>query len=126
LGDFSKYLRQVEKQFGTQRALAEAIGITPQRLSRALAEGDGYTLNTENCLRLAKIANRAPGEVLRAAGKEDIADLLEFLFPKAGRPTITGHQRELLDDWELLNDGEQRAFKLLIHERAAQRRRELG
>jgi transcriptional regulator with XRE-family HTH domain len=121
--DFSRYLDSVAAEFPSKKALAKAIGISQPRLSHALSGEGPYTFNVENCLRLAKVTNRSPLEVLRAAGKAEIADLLEFLFPKAGKPTIRNEQRLLLDDWELLGEDEQQAFRMLIHGRVSDRKR---
>lgn len=118
MSGFSLYLRDVAAGFASQKALADAIGITPQRLSRALAGDGNYSLNTDNCLRLARAANRPAAEVLRAAGKGDIADLLEHLLPKAGRPTMTGEQRELLDKWESIRPDIRENLKALINHAA--------
>jgi transcriptional regulator with XRE-family HTH domain len=123
LSDFPEYLRRILKTFESQRAMADAVGITPQRLSRAMAGSGDFPLNVENCLRLAKAANRPPREVLEAAGKREIAELIDFLYPRAGRPTITGEQKQLLDDWSLLDDDERKGIRLLIHGRVVERKR---
>lgn len=120
---FADYLRKLQSGFDTQRAMADAVGITPQRLSRAMQGQGDFPLNVENCLRLAKAANRPPVEVLRAAGKNDVAELLEFLFPRAGKPAITGDERDLLDEWRALNDEERTALRLLIRGRVGEHRK---
>jgi transcriptional regulator with XRE-family HTH domain len=121
--DFSKFLAGIAAEFPSKKALADAIGMSQPRLSHALSGEGAYTFSVENCLRLAKVSNRSPIEVLRAAGKDDVAELLAFLFPKAGRPTVTGEQRQLLDDWDLLDEDERKAFRLLIRGRVAGRTR---
>jgi transcriptional regulator with XRE-family HTH domain len=121
VSDFSKYLQRIAEEFATKKALADAIGMGQPRLSHALSGEDGYTFNVENCLRLAKIANRPASEVLRVAGKGDIAELLEHLYPRPGK-RITGEQRDLLDDWALLDTDEQDAFRRLIRARAKEKR----
>jgi transcriptional regulator with XRE-family HTH domain len=124
--DFAAYLLEISKGFPSRKAFAEAIGVVPPRLSRVMAGEDAYSFNVENCLRLAKVANRPPGEVLRAAGKAEAAELLEFLFPKAGKPAVTADQKQLLDDWALLNEDERSAFRMLIHGRVAERKRRVS
>jgi hypothetical protein len=103
--------------------MADAIGITPQRLSRAMAEGDDFAFNVENCLRLAMVVNRSPGEVLRAADKGEVADLLEHLFPHAGRPVISGEQKQLLDDWARLDQEERDLYRRMLHLQATKNKR---
>lgn len=122
--NFAAYLRGIAERFPSRKALAQALGITPSRMSRAMSQDRAdFPLNVENCLKLAKIADRPAREVLVAAGKEDVADLLDFLYPRAGKRAITGDQRDLLDEWELLNEDERKAFRLLIHQRGADRRK---
>lgn len=122
MNEFSSYLQQIAESFPSRKALAEALGISQPRLSHALGGAGGYTLNVENCLRLAKVANRPAGEVLRAAGKSEIADLLDFLYPRAGRPTMSGADRKHLDQWAALTDEEREAFTLLMSSRVESRR----
>lgn len=122
MNDFTRYLQQVADGFPSRRALAEALGISAPRLSHALSGNGGYTLNVENCLRLAMVANRPAAEVLRAAGKKEIADLLDHLYPRAGRPAVTGAERQLLDHWAALTDEEREAFALLMSSRVESRR----
>lgn len=120
--DFPKYLREIAESFPSKAALAEAIGIQPSRLSHALKGTGSYTFNVENCLRLAKAANRPAGEVLRAAGKADVAELLEFLFPDAAAPPITAEQRRVIEDFESLTEQERSALRLLVFYRRRQKR----
>lgn len=71
--------------YGTQDALAKAIGISPSRISRVLKNPD--SLAVANCLRLAKVTGLPPDEIFRAAGKSEIAELIHDLYgPAAPRP----------------------------------------
>ena len=99
---------------GVQRRVAEAIGIAATRYNQ-LRAANGYTLNVGNCLRLAAILKRPPQEVLRAAGKADVADLLDAYF---GTPQYVplpgGHMgRQLVEEWARLNDAD-RALVLRV------------
>lgn len=115
LQDFSSYLRSLVVASNLlQKDLAAAIGIGPSRLSHALKGAGGYTFNVENCLRLAKIANRPATEVLRAAGKDDVADLLEFLFPKAGQPAVTGEDHRLLTRIKKLDENDRVLLEQMV------------
>lgn len=70
----------MELRFGGKKQdAAKAIGITPSRYSRVY-KGNQYSLNTENCLRLAQLVNEQPGTVLRLAGKLEVANLLDSLY----------------------------------------------
>jgi len=65
----------------TKKAFAEAIGIAPSRLSHHLRPAR-YTAppGIEFCLLIAKACNCNASRVLRAAGKERIAMLIEDLY----------------------------------------------
>src|SRR4029453_9799553 len=77
--DLPDMIREAAQHFGSKSALAHAVGINASRLSRLAHHGE-YSLNIENCLRLAKVAGLPASDVLRAAGKGDIADLIESLY----------------------------------------------
>lgn len=80
--ELPKLLRAIRDRFASNRAMAAAMGgITESRLSRAM-RGEN-TLNVLNCLRLARAAGEPAPTLLRAAGKSEIADLLEELYGQA-------------------------------------------
>jgi hypothetical protein len=112
--DFTALLKRVSAKFASQQALAEEIGITAPRLNRALNHGD-YSLNVANCLRLARVAGEPPSVVLRAAGKGDIADLIESLY---GAPDeeFSPAERTLVKRWRRLDDEERQAFQRLMRD----------
>jgi transcriptional regulator with XRE-family HTH domain len=91
--DFQGFIARLTKQHGTARALAEAIDMSESAFSRGVRlEG---TLSIENCLRLAKWAGEDPSYVLRLAGKETIAILIEELYGKTRTP-LSQVDRELV------------------------------
>jgi hypothetical protein len=104
-GAFRKLLLEAEALFGgVQRRLAAELEIDPTRYNK-LRGGEAYTLNVENCLRLAAILKRSPTEVLRAANKTAIAEALEAYYgtPKY-EPLPGGHLgRRLADEWARLS-----------------------
>jgi len=59
--------------------LARALNISKQRLS-ALRTSDAPEVSAVFCLRLALVARLPPTKVLRAAGKGDVAQLLDDLY----------------------------------------------
>jgi hypothetical protein len=83
---------------GGQKRLARAMHLSASRISRAVNEAD-YTFSVLNCLQLAKAARRSPLVVLRAAGKEPIATLLEFFW---GTSELTPGERAVLVQWNAL------------------------
>lgn len=113
VSDFGEFLEDLAKQFPTKQAFAEAIGITPSRFSRVLA--GTYTLNVLNCLRLAKAAGRSPSVVLRAAGKREIADLIEALYGP-GATSVSPKEREVLDLWNGLTPRAREGLRLTLSE----------
>lgn len=84
------------------------------RLNRALNKGD-YPFNVLNCLRLARLADAPPSEVLRAAGKDEIADLIEVLY---GSPdeTMTPGEREHLQRWRRLTAKARNSIEVLMRD----------
>ena len=67
----------ITERFGTQTALANAIGLQLTPFTRGVAVG---TFNVMNLLRLARAAEASPSMVLRLAGKGQEADLIEELY----------------------------------------------
>lgn len=122
--DFKELLNRIADRFDSRDALAKALGMNGSRLSRALNSGD-FPFNVANCLRLAKISGEPPSKVLRAAGKADVAELLESLY----KPSVNEGERELLDLWDTLSKQEQHGVMSLLrsvhHDRqgAARKRR---
>jgi plasmid maintenance system antidote protein VapI len=99
VSNFQDLLADAATQFSSKQAFAAAIGITPSRFSRVLA--GIYKLNVRNCLRLAKATGRSPSLILRAAGKSEIADLIEAQYG-ASAITVTPKEREVLNVWNAL------------------------
>lgn len=106
---FAEYLRAayMDSGFKTQKELAQALDIEEARLSRVMKGTDQYAaFNVENCLRLAHFSGRPAGEVLRAAGKSDVADLLDALYPKATK-AVPPREHKLLTFFRELPDEKQ-------------------
>lgn len=74
--DFVELVRRGVRVAGSQRALGKAIGVSEQNISRAVNRR-GYPFNVLNCMRLARLIEEQDWVVLRAAGKPEIAKLLE-------------------------------------------------
>lgn len=77
--DLQAILRRLVERYGTQTALARAIQITDSRLAKVL-KGESGSLSVLNCLRLAKVTGLSPSQILEAAGKSDIAVLIEDMY----------------------------------------------
>jgi transcriptional regulator with XRE-family HTH domain len=77
---FADIIEQAAKHVGTKDALAKKIGISATRISRVANDASQHTLNVENCLRLAEITGIPPSDILRVAGKQEVADLIERLY----------------------------------------------
>lgn len=114
---FQALLLEAEALYGgVQRRLAEALGIDPTRYNK-LRGGDAYSLNPENCLKLAALLKRSPTEVLRAANKTALADLLDAYYGTPQLlPLATGRQgQQLTEQWARLSES-QRALVLRVME----------
>lgn len=115
--NFKALLNRIAKQFPSRAALAKALEITPSRLSRALNTGD-FPLNVVNCLRLAKLSGESPADILRAAGKTDVAELIEGLYGKDRTRLLSTAERELIDDYEALTPRAREALRTLLNDLA--------
>lgn len=96
---FARYLKSVldsGDSYTKQKYLAAELRISASFLSRILSGKQAYTFSVNNCLRVARALHRPPAEVLRAAGKTEMAELLESLYEGAGRPTLTSAEDRLL------------------------------
>lgn len=85
--DLQTLLQQLVDRYGTQTALAKAIRITDSRLAKVL-KGESGALSVLNCLRLAKVAGISPSQILRAAGKSEIAALIEDMYGETAQPHL--------------------------------------
>jgi transcriptional regulator with XRE-family HTH domain len=78
-GDELRQLLQAEVvRLGTKRSVAKALGLTEGRLGRVL-RGE-FSLSVLSCLRFSKTSGAPPGQILRAAEKGEVADLIEELY----------------------------------------------
>lgn len=108
---FKELLTLLVRRFGSRDALGKKIGMSGSRVGRAI---DGqYSFNIENCLKLADATGESPSVVLRAAGKQEVADLIERLYGKS-RPGLGANERELLDEWDALTPRARHAFRELL------------
>jgi len=109
---------------GNKQDLARAIGITPSTLSHLLADGSSAP-GVEVCLRLAHATGHSPSKILRAAGREAIADLLEDLYgPAAERRApfglrLTPHELQHVTTIRRLDRKTQRAYFTIVEAAAA-------
>lgn len=104
--NFRRLVTELAARLGSLSALGQVIGVSPSRLSRVARGVDKHDASMEvvNCLRLAKLAHAPASDVLRGAGKADVADLIEELYPDrvSATDTISEEQRRLWGDWEQL------------------------
>lgn len=110
---FTELLNRIADGFPTRHALAKALDINASRLSRALNGSEGFPFNIENCLRLAKVSGEPASDVLRAAGKSDIAELIEALYGPEKHVTDTT-LRDLLAQWPTFTADEKTFVRLTI------------
>jgi hypothetical protein len=113
---FSDLVQQlIADRYGTAQALADALGMSLSAFQRGVKHG---SLGVENLLRLSVEAGVPPGEVLQAAGKAPVLDLIQTLFGPS-KPPLTAAQRELLELWPRLPADAQRATLTLVRGLAA-------
>lgn len=99
---FRALLKRLRKHYPTVRAFAAALEMDPSHLSRAMGEG-GQPFDIRGCLRLAQVTGENPTVVLRAAGKADIATLVEELYGPS-HALLTPEQQQLLKSMDAIHD----------------------
>lgn len=92
-------LREQVQRHGTLSELAKAIRMSQARLGRVINYGG--SLEVANLLRLAVVSGEPASDVLRAAKKDDVADLIEELYGKPN-PPLSPADRTLLEQWHAL------------------------
>jgi hypothetical protein len=124
---FSTLLNDLIRSFGgTKQEFASAAKITASTLSHLLAAHGGHPPGTEVCLRIAKAGCVSASLVLRAAGKGDVADLIEELYgapafhrERFAAPRLTPREKAHLDGWRSLDPRTQRALTLILERATA-------
>jgi hypothetical protein len=86
--------------FHSHNDIADVCGMTRDLLSHVLNAPE-RRLSVEQCLRLALEIREHPPAVLRVAGREDAADVLEEVWPRK-RGHITRSEQDLVDRWRQL------------------------
>lgn len=104
----AEWTRQLRGRYATMREIAALIGMSESGFVRGVKRG---TLSVENLLDLARATDTHPSRMLRLAGKEKAADLIERLYGP-GRDALTESQRTLLELWDRLPDEEARRSML--------------
>jgi hypothetical protein len=97
---FSPLLRRiVARRFsGAPTELARRLHIAPSQLSRAMSRHHPQPFDIPGCLRLAQVSGENPSTILRAAGKADVARLLEQLYGPP-RPPLAPQLQALVTAW---------------------------
>jgi hypothetical protein len=113
--NFKALLNRIAGRFASRQDFAKALKITPSRMSKVLNSGD-LPLNVTNCLRVAKLSGESPSEILRAAGKADVAELIESLYGEDRTQLLSAAERELLDEWSRLTPRGRESLRALIAE----------
>jgi transcriptional regulator with XRE-family HTH domain len=82
VNEIQRLLSLAAARYPLQKDFADALGIRSEYLSRLLSKNApaNVSIAVESCLRLAELTGKSPVTVLRAAGKTDVADLLDRLF----------------------------------------------
>lgn len=89
--------------FRTRGEIAAACGTTDAGLSDVLNEDLNRRLSVEQCLRLARTVKAHPVTVLRMAGRDEAADVLDDVWPrKRNLVHLTRSEQELVKQWREL------------------------
>lgn len=116
--EFSSFIAELVRRYGTAHRLSEAIGMSLSAFSRGV-RNEG-TLSVENCLRLAEETGEPPSKVLRLASKGQVADLIERLY---ARVPMKEADREILFLWQNLDSEADRALRTLLRALVADQKR---
>jgi transcriptional regulator with XRE-family HTH domain len=104
----------------TQQDFARAIGVTPATISRWLNAARRHPgPGVEVCLRIAALTRTSGSRVLHAAGKGDIAALIEQLYGgpalvRTTEPALSSAERRGLARLRALDPQTRRAFLLVL------------
>lgn len=99
------------RRYGSRDSLGKQIGMSGSRVGRAI---DGqYSFNILNCLRLASATGESPSVVLRAAGKNEVAVLIEEMYGKE-RAALAPADAQHLQQWHALSPEKRAAITTLI------------
>jgi hypothetical protein len=109
----------MKRDYPSIRAFAKALGIDPSHLSRAMGKHGGAPFDIRGCLRLARLTHEDPGVILRAAGKAEIADLIEELYGKRAAQPLSPEHRQLLDAYRALGSPRRQQSLIVIAKAAA-------
>lgn len=93
MSTFSKFIDGLIERYGTSHAVAELIGMSASAFSRGTH--NEATLSVDNLLKLAEGTGESPTEVLRLAGKGELADRIERLYGPPRAP-LSAQARALL------------------------------
>jgi hypothetical protein len=113
---FATFLRRLytrhQHTYPTVRAFAGALGIDETQLSRAMGPR-GKPFDTRRCLKLAAMTGENPTTILRAAGKGDLAILIEQQY---GEPsgTLSQDHQELLAAFDAIAPQARPAILLIM------------
>jgi len=111
---FRSLLKRLQKKhYPSVRAFAEALGFTD-----ASCISRGTPFDVRGCLRLAQITGEDPTIVLRAAGKADIAALIEVLYGPS-RTLLSTEQQALLTAYGQIRRADYRQAILVLVRAAA-------
>jgi transcriptional regulator with XRE-family HTH domain len=113
--------RLLKERYPSIREFARALKVDPSHLSRAMNRKSPQPFDVRGCLRLAEVTGEDPLMILRAAGKSEIADLLErveVLTKRAGR-VLSPEQIVLADAYEVVSDQRARTHSVEQYRRWA-------
>lgn len=110
---FAHLVKQAKDTYGaaTAKAFAHVIRVDDSTVSRYLSNKTTHPPSIDVCLRIARAGDLSPTRVLRAAGKHDVAELLEAIYgltvPTAAQARhrarrLTPAERRLIDHWRRL------------------------
>jgi transcriptional regulator with XRE-family HTH domain len=104
---------------GTKTDFGRAVGLGSSTISHLLSGDPHYALGIEPCLRIAHATGCPPSTLLRAAGKGEIALLIESLYGPAAaqrmpQPEFTIEERRIVTQWRTMPRKIRQALLIMI------------
>lgn len=109
--EFVAWVARVKDDYGTYGKLADSLELTESGFLRGVKNG---TLRVETLLRLAKLTGVDPADVLRFAGKHELADILLHLYGRVKAPSLNKQERHILDLWREVKHDKTLSAALLV------------
>lgn len=124
VNELQALLQSLLQKYGTKTALAAALDISLERLIKVMKDPK-ESLGVLNCLRLAIISGLPPGQVLRLAGKDEEAELLERAYDRPSGESVNP-RKAIAQWWPDLSEKGAESLRVFLDEVSNKKNRRVG